>query len=268
MRPAREVKVELFNGTSVERLALFDANCRLGPGEHDPPGAPAHGDELLAEMDRVGIAEALVYHAAAAAYDAGYGNQALLEAVAGRPRLHPCWVYTVGKDSGSNGAREWVKKCVAAGVRAVRIFPSRQRFSLSSWSIDRLLEELPGHGLPLFVDFDRAHWADDNVDYDSLHRICTTFPELRVVLVREGIGSARFLYPLLEGVKNLLIETSYYQPAGGLEQFAVRFGADRLLFGTGLPVYSPGPPIAMLLASELSETQKKLVAGGNLRRLL
>jgi predicted TIM-barrel fold metal-dependent hydrolase len=99
-------------------------------------------------------------------------------------------------------------------------------------------------------------------------RICKTFSDLPVILVREGIGSTRYLYPMLERLPNLFLEVSYYQASGGLSSVARRFGAGRLLFGTGLPEYSAGPAVAMLYHADLSAEEKKLVAGDNLRHLL
>jgi len=148
------------------------------------------------------------------------------------------------------------------------MFPARHRFLLSDWSANELLEKLSEHQLPLFLDYDRAHWAENVVDYSSVFRICKEFPALPLILVREGIGSARYLYPLLEKFDNLYIETSYYQAACGLEDISTKFGARHLLFGTGLPAHEAGPPISMLLYSEISPDEKRMVAGDNLRSLL
>ena len=42
---------------------IFDANCMFGRlSIHTPLNAPTTPEALLAEMDRLGIAEALVYH--------------------------------------------------------------------------------------------------------------------------------------------------------------------------------------------------------------
>jgi predicted TIM-barrel fold metal-dependent hydrolase len=215
-------------------------------------------------MDRCGIAEALVYHSLASGYDPSFGNKRLLEEIEGVPGLHACWVVIPGESRGPLSFSE----ILSSKLRAVRVFPRRHRISLSGWSADGLLQELAAHKVPLFLDFDRGHWADEPVDYDQVSRICETFPGLPVVLVREGIGSTRYLYPLLERFDNLHVEISYYQASGGLEDITRRFGAGHLLFGTGLPDYSAGPAISMLLLSGLSPEEKRLIGGDNLRNLL
>jgi predicted TIM-barrel fold metal-dependent hydrolase len=161
-----------------------------------------------------------------------------------------------------------VADALEAGIRAVRMFPLRHRFTISDWSTGNLLGKLEEHRVLLFLDYERTHWVQKVVDYESVSRICRDFPGIPLVLVREGIGSARYLYPLLEKFDNLHLEISYYQSPCGLEDISRKFGVRHLLFGSGLPTYEAGAAIAMLLCSELSSAEKQMVAGDNLRNLL
>jgi predicted TIM-barrel fold metal-dependent hydrolase len=65
-----------------------------------------------------------------------------------------------------------------------------------------------------------------------------------------------------------MIEISGYQPHRAIEEIAQRFGARRLLFGSGLPVFEPGSAVAMVTYAELPQDQKQMIAGGNLESLL
>jgi hypothetical protein len=47
-----------------------------------------------------------------------------------------------------------------------------------------------------------------------------------------------------------------------------RWGAERLLFGSNWPLLNHGQTLAMLTCAEVTDEQKLLIAGGNLRRLL
>ena len=76
-----------------DSLKLFDAAMRLGRARDHITGSPATGDALLAVMDEVGIADALVWHADAQLYDSQIGNQQLMVDIAENPRLHACWVF-------------------------------------------------------------------------------------------------------------------------------------------------------------------------------
>jgi predicted TIM-barrel fold metal-dependent hydrolase len=260
--------MEPINQSEVRRLELLDANCRLGPSDLTISGSPTTVPELAQEMDRLGIAQALVYHASAAGYDPEFGNAQLMKELRATSRMRACWVVMPHHTGEMENPGTLLPRMLAAGACAVRIFPTLHRFSIAGWSVDELLGELNDHRIPLFLDFGRSHWAEEVVDYDGVARICREFPSLPVVLVREGIGSVRYIYPLLECFENLLLELSYYQPSGGVADICRRFGAGRLLFGTGLPAYSGGPAISMLYFADISFQEKKRVGGDNLRNLL
>jgi predicted TIM-barrel fold metal-dependent hydrolase len=252
----------------IRDLRLFDGNCQLGVSEFTVSGAPASVAELTTEMDNRGIAESLIYHSLASNYSPRVGNPLLVTEISADPRLHGCWVVLPHHTGELESAKFLVGAALEAGIRAMRMFPARHRFLLSDWSVNELLEELNEHRMPLFLDYDRTHWAQKVVDYDSVFRICNAFPELPLVLVREAIGSSRYLYPLLEKFDNLHLEISYYQSPCGLEDVSKRFGVNHLLFGSGLPTYEAGPVIAMLLCSEISSEERRMIAGDNLRGLL
>jgi hypothetical protein len=184
----------------------------------------------MLEMERLGIDEALVYHATAADYDPEFGNAQLMKHLPESSRLRGCWVVIPHHAGEMERPEVLVPRMLAAGVCAVRMFPTLHRFSIAEWSVDELLQQLNDHRIPLLLDFSRSHWAERVVDYDGVVRICQTFRDLPVILVREGIGSTRYLYPMLERLLNLFLEISYYQASGGLADIARRFGAHRLPF--------------------------------------
>ena len=55
---------------------------------------------------------------------------------------------------------------------------------------------------------------------------------------------------------------------GTMQHAVAEFGAGRLIYGSFLPVADPWVPIGMVLDAAISEADKKLIAGDNLRRLL
>lgn len=248
-------------------MDLFDGNAMIGP--RGVPGlkrttTPA---ELLTEMDRLGIAEALVYHASAREGHPTEGNRRLLDLLAGQDRLHPCWVLL--PDTGEMGPPQGVvAEMVSRGVRAARIFPTSQRFGVTEWCLGGLLAALEAERIPLFVDFEVGHWGDGRTDWRGVAEICTAHPRLPVIVVGESLAAPRHVYPLWRRCPNLYLETSYYQVHRGLADICARFGPDRLLFGTGFPHRPGGMPLAMLLLSEIDETAKARIGGDNLRQLL
>jgi uncharacterized protein len=104
-----------------------------------------------------------------------------------------------------------------------------------------------------------------------VYEIAKAFPKLPIVIetqVQKILYHTRPLFALMRDCRNVLLETSNFVGAGFME-YAVRgFGAERLLFGSFLPVNDPLVAMGMVLDAGIPEEQKALIAGGNLRRLI
>lgn len=251
----------------MSEIALFDANCHLG--HTGALTGPASAEELEQVLDRVGIAEALVTHSSAAAYDPAYGNELLGKELEGRERLHACWVVMPPHTGEVPEPRELVGRLLASGARAARVYPRRVG-PLRAYLYGDLLGALQERRVPLLVDFELGHWGShlQTVDWDGLAWLLGEYPQEPVVLVRIGYAVDRLLLPLMDRHTNLHLEISYYIGSNALERMVARVGPERLLFGTGMPMYAPGPAITLLTYSGLGEREKSLVGAGNLRRLL
>lgn len=68
---------------------------------------------------------------------------------------------------------------------------------------------------------------------------------------------------------NVLVETSGFDPTAGFIEMAIReLGAERILFGGHFMGRSAGTEIGKILGADISERQRQLIFGGNLRRQL
>jgi predicted TIM-barrel fold metal-dependent hydrolase len=242
-------------------MDFFDCNCMIGRFGQPLPGQFHTADDLERELDRCGIARALVFHALAKELDPAQGNEALTRDLAGRRRLVPCWVAMPAHTGEMPHPDELCGRMAQAGVRAARLFPQMHSYSLSEWSSGELLAALEARRIPVFIDHDQTNW-------DEVERICGAHPGLPLVLLRPNYRVHRWLYPLLERHANLHIEIGIYVAHNAIADCARRFGAQRMLYGSALPHYTPGGPIANIMYSDISESEKALIAGGNLRRLL
>jgi len=255
-------------GEVLSKPHLFDCNVLLGHRRAGGAHSFVTAEELVRELDRVGIEEALVCHADAVECEPELGNCALLEMVRGQARLHPAWVCAPETPEADGGGERFVAHMLEAGVRLVRLFPTDFAHKLRPWTCADLLGACAERQVPVMVDFSSGHWMQPAADWDGVHAVCARRPELPFILAHANIGSPRDLYPLLALHPRLYVETSYFLPQGGLEYVAGRFGAQRLLFGSAMPVYDAGGPLAMLAASALGQRQRVQVGGANLRELL
>jgi predicted TIM-barrel fold metal-dependent hydrolase len=251
----------------MEQPELFDANVLLGPQGQRPPGAPEDVPALLATMDAYGIVRGLVTHTIAKGHDPVTGNARLMAEGRGQDRLAACWVVLPAATGEVPPEPEQVDQLLKSGARAARLCPVAHRLSLESWEVDRLLGALAERHVPLLLDFDNRHWSEPR-PWRFIEGCCRTYPRLPVVLLREAQANFRTLFALMDRCSNLIVETSYLQGHDAINLMVERWGAGRLVFGTGMPVYDPGMPIAGLTYAGLSPEALAGVAGGTLRGLM
>ncbi len=245
-------------------LRFFDAYVALGPltvpilVQELPTVA-----SLRAELDRAGIAAALVYSTVALDYDPATGNELLMTALADEADLHPCWVLLPPATQEFPPPAALLRTMAERGVRAARLCPSpaRHNFSLDPWCSGDLLSALAGAHLPLFLDLDDTNWS-------QVAALLAKYPTLPLVLTGVTYRIDRYLFPLLAQFPQLHIELSGYQGLHALETVVSRFGPERLLFGSHLPLFEPGATITHLCYAAFDDDAKALIAHGNLERLL
>jgi predicted TIM-barrel fold metal-dependent hydrolase len=240
-------------------LAFFDCNCQVGRFGTPAPGLALTPEALEAELRHFGIARVLAHHALAREYAPAEGNRALLQDR--RPWLEPCWVVMPHHTGEVPPPARLLREMAAADVRAVRLFPRDHSWRLGEWSAGELLAALEKKRIVTLLDQEQTDW-------DEVDALCEAHPDLPLILLRPNYRTARFLYPLFERHTNLRIEFSLYHVHRGLEEICQHYGAERLVFGTGLPAFSPGGPIALTTYADVPEADRRAMAGGTLALLL
>jgi len=241
--------------TYLDALASFG---KMGPKDEEVSWKM---ETLLDEMAWCGIHGALVYHNVAREYDPAYGNRMLMEAISGNPRLFPCWVVLPHDCGEMPPPKRLVKDMLAAGVRAVRMAPRSQNYLLEEYVCGELLDALAGEQILLSIGIDQTSYGD-------LFQIASRRPGLPILMTGCSWAATRNILPLMDKCPNVHIEFSTFQANYALEEFTERYGAERLLFGTDALLKSMGAAKSFVDYAELGESDRKLIAGGNLARLL
>jgi uncharacterized protein len=74
---------------------------------------------------------------------------------------------------------------------------------------------------------------------------------------------------VVRGLPNLSIDLAGFDPTAGVVEMAVReLGAHRTLYGSDIPGRSFASQLAKVLGADISDTDRRLILGENLRRLL
>ena len=244
----------------MPELRFFDCNARIGRCSVPRPEQFLDAPGLLAEMDRAGIERALVHHAWSVEWDPQEGNEALLRGIGAEGRLHPCFA-ALPPATGELAPPTDFARRVRDLRGAVRLFPVQQQYLLNDVSCGHLFDALSFERVPVLIDIGQTSWGE-------LATILSRHPALNVTVLGVYYRIDRYLYPLLERFGSLHVESGSYGVHRGIEAVCRRFGAERLVFGTDLPVHEVGGPMALVTYAALSDGEKQRIAAGNLGRML
>ncbi len=251
---------------------LFDANCLLGRHMRLQANQPHTAADLLADMDHIGVSEALVLDCLSRENHPIMGNERILEFSADQPRLHPAWaVMPHAPDDEQPQGKDLLDAMREHHVGALFLFPEQYNFTLSDWSVDSFLEPLAAVGVPLFINYNEVGqpmpW--DQTDWDPVVALCKRFPNLPIIVSENRMRrSNRQIYRALETCSNLRIELSGYWLHRGIEYITETFGAHRLIYGSNWPHHGHGDTTCTLTTADISDQDKRLIAGDNLRALI
>jgi len=241
---ARFAEVEL-----ADRLRIMDAG-----GVHQSMVIPGHG-----YLRPNGIADTRAVNDGIAAYrDA-------------TPDRFPVACGIVEPSHGAVSFDEIDRCATELGLVALSFHTRFQGVSLDSQWIHRYLERMGRAGLVPVI-----HAMDDTPE-EALWKLATlarAFPDLELLALDAfgGFEATRQCFHVAELAPNIVWDTSLSYNFDFIEDFARRFGAERVVFGTDLYSHPVGRRISHLLpqieASSLSDADKAAILGGNARRLL
>ena len=252
----------------LNQLEFFDANCYVGRPTRAVHQPAATADELLAALDRAGIRRALAWHVAQRDAHPAEGNRLLDKTIGddAATRLRGCWTILPPQTREViDDAHAFFDRMKQAGVAALRAFPEAHRYLLRRVVFRSFLDELCERRVPLLLSL-----GGDNRGWPAVYSLLQEYPSLTLVLCDIGIwGADRYTWPLLENYPNVFVESSLLAlEDGGMEAMVARYGAGRILFGTGFPERYPESAVLQLLHADIPEAERAGIASGNLESLL
>ncbi len=269
-------------------ITVFDVHHHVGRpfdalgGELDPasdgtgPVDPGEVKARLSIMDAGGVTQALVipghgYLRPNGIADTRRVNDEIAAYRDHRPDRFPAACGIVEPRDGPLAVAEVDRVADELKLAAISFHTRFQGVSLDSGWVLRAVERIGERGLLPII-----HAMNDTPEEAlwKLASVARRFPDLTILALDafSGFEATRQCFQVAEMAPNLVFDTSLSYNFDFIEDFAVRFGADRVVFGTDL--YSP--PIGrrithllpQILSSGLSEDAKAAILGDNARRLL
>ncbi|MDD3153661.1 MAG: amidohydrolase family protein [Victivallaceae bacterium] len=247
----------------MKDLFFFDSHCRIGSNcmGHSPvPDIPT----LFEEMDRFGVDRALIRHIG---IDKGalWTNREVSAFLREDPahRLTGVWCILPSQCDELPEPDVFFALMKEARVGAITLSPFGHNYIPCRLTLGRILDAATERKIPVLLDAFAGKWQE-------LYHFLEEFPRLRCIYL-EGSGrwgTDRYLRPLLENYPEFHFSTGGYWVPEGICDLAERYGANRILFGSGLPRFLPGSGMLQLKQSGLDPQSLAMIAGKNLSRLL
>ena len=223
----------------------------------------ADGDLLVRLADEAGFDRIFVTHLNALFYDMRQGNDELASEIARHPDRLIGYVSVPTPRLGTRAIEE-IKRCHEQyGFRGLKIYshPEAPITEPATWP---LLETAAEFGMTIL-----AHTTPAECD-----ELMTHVPQARLVMAHMGghpyaFGDWHRAVAVAKKHDNLLLDTASSMIDNGMIEHAVsELGAEKILFGTDMPLLDPHVQLAKIRGADIDEEAKAKILGGNLAALL
>jgi predicted TIM-barrel fold metal-dependent hydrolase len=241
-------------------LALYDAHTHIGA--NDPDGFRQRPDELMDVLERAGARAVVFPMHEPDGYPAA--NDAAIEAArdSGGRLVAFCRL-----DPRAGDPVAEARRCLDAGARGIKLHPRAERFTLSEPRVREIVAVAHERRVPVLIHAGRGIPA---LGQDTV-RLAGELPGARLILAHGAISDLAWLWKVLPEHPNVLVDTSWWNPADLVALFTL-VGPGHVLWASDSPYGSPlcSGVIALRCAVQagLTPDQLRLVAGGQLERLL
>ncbi len=158
--------------------------------------------------------------------------------------------------------REELEHLAKVEGAAFRIHPQKDATPITEWLYGWMIDVLEESKAPLLVSV----WEYE--DLSPLAEFKAKHPELVLVLTNTNQWLNRQYVAMIKNFPNVYMETSNTIEYYALESMAAEIGADKIMFGTGMPAKEPYDRIYQMLYCELPEDQIELIAYKNFERIM
>jgi predicted TIM-barrel fold metal-dependent hydrolase len=243
---------------------IFDFRTFLGQSFDGTLQAPT---DLLRSMDALQIDMALACPFKPVSYDLDRANQELAESIRGHAdRL----VGAARIDPWKPDARESLERAFASyRLKALYMNPWEEHFRADLGRLDPLVELAQAYGAPLLIASGYP-WMAEAL---QVCRLAQRWPDTPVVMTNggqfniSGLGQADVTLALSKA-SNLFIDTAGVYRQDFIEETVAAFGAERVLFGSGVPYFDQRYEIQRVLMAKVQDEALLFMQSGNALRLL
>lgn len=237
---------------------IIDMHAHYGKwGEFDVWGGDA--DDLVEEIDRLGIAKIFVAHHSCCSPEVVWGNDEVLKAIERYPDriLGYATCHPVDDRTGIDE----VKRCIDAGMRGIKLHTHLDGIRYDDDRYASIWKFADENRIPVLLHTRGA--------LDTYEKIFEQYHEVPILLGHSGCTTPDHYVEFARKYPNIWLElccsTSHY---GLVEHFAREVGAGRMLAGSDAPWMSVQHQFGKVVFADISDDDKKTILVGNPQKIL
>lgn len=245
---------------------VLDLCAYLGTFEHFWPVDVTTAEDLISLMDKFGVDRATICSLNSILYDHVEGNKEVYEATKRYPNrfIGITTLYPHYKSS-----LEEFERCIDDyGMRCLELQPRYHNYKLNDGTVDPFLDVAIKRKIPVIIPLCLSmNFNFPRVKMSEVSRLVNTYPEATYIIGKFSYEIEEVLR-LMKQHSNIFVETSGLQLMYGIERLVEEVGAERILFGSGMPIQEVGPALAKIQKAEIKEEERELILEGNAVTLL
>lgn len=241
-----------LEGKTLDDVPVFDAHAHVGEwATFDSVTL----DEQIAEMDRIGIDLAAVSSLVALTGDIRRGNDRIAEVIAGHPGRFVGYAHVSANYSDEMVSE--LERCFAIdGFRGVKVYPVGVPYDDAAF--DPVWDFARDRNAPVL-----AHtWA---ARMNGLENTAQSHPDVNFLVAHAG---SEFTYQAYidaaRAAGNLYLDLTYSREhTNMIEHFVESVGAERIVWGTDVPLFSMAQQASKVLCARISDSDKRKIMYDN-----
>ena len=169
---------------------------------------------------------------------------------------------------GERAVRRETERCVARGFRGLKLEIAN---NARDACMRPLMEEAARHGIPVLQhawSMTKIRQRSFHTDPEDVATLARRWPGVRIIMAHlTGCGVRGVL--AVKPFPNIAVDTSGAAPEAGIVEFAVEhLGAERVLYGSDVPIRDFGVALSRITGSRLDAAAKQRILYENAKELL
>ncbi len=222
-------------------------------------------DSIVKKMDRLGIDSIITAPWSGISFNGIKANEETLYAAKKHPgRFYGYSTCNIHYEEDLNAWKGYHEKYPEVFV-GIKPYPPYQKFEFADDVAREWFAYADEHHMPALIH------VGPMVFTEKMEELIARCPNVTFIIAHTGADyiTARKAICLAKKYDNVMLEITYTSTARNMIEFLVeQVGADRVLYGSDLPMRDPTPQLAWVCYAKISEEDKKKILSENIKRVL